>query len=187
MLIKRLSSPSVRSTLLGMTCPALMMLAAIGCANYRWGADTLYRPDIQTVHVPIFESESFRRHLGERLTEAVAKQINMRTPYRVVGREDADSVLSGRIISERKNVIAEDQFDVPRVLDTAFVVDVRWVGAQGDLLANNITIPLDDFFLRNASAAVLIPEGGQSVVTSQQDAIDNLAQQIVSQMEMPPW
>ena len=187
MLTKRLPSPSVRLSLLGTVCLAAILFGSIGCANYRWGHKTLYRPDIQTVHVPVFESESFRRHLGERLTEAVAKQISLRTPYRVVGRQDADSVLSGRIISETKNVIGEDEFDVPRVLDTAFVVDVRWVGAQGDLLTNNITIPLDDYFVRMASAGVLIPESGQSVVTSQQKAIDDLAQQIVSQMEMPPW
>jgi hypothetical protein len=187
MLTKRRSSPSVRYTLLGAACLTVVALGSFGCANYRWGQQTLYRPDIQTVHVPIFESESFRRELGERLTEAVAKEINLRTPYRVVGRQEADSVLSGRIISFKKNVIAEDEYDVPRVLDTAFVVDVKWVGAQGDLLANNITIPLDDYFVRTATAAVLIPEAGQSVVTSQQKAIDQLAQQIVSQMEMPPW
>lgn len=187
MLTTRLTASSVRQVLLGIACLSVLAFGAIGCANYRWGQQTLYRPDIQTVHVPIFESESFRRELGERLTEAVAKQINLRTPYRVVGRQEADSVLSGRIISAKKNVIVENEYDVPRVLDTSFVVDVKWVGAQGDLLANNITIPLDDYLLRMATASVLIPEAGQSVVTSQQKAIDQLAQQIVSQMEMPPW
>ena len=31
----------------------------------------------------------------------------------------------------------------------------------------------------------LVPEGGQSVATSQQQAIQHLAEQIVSQMEVP--
>jgi len=29
-----------------------------GCAGYQVGHQTLFRPDIQTIHVPVFESES---------------------------------------------------------------------------------------------------------------------------------
>ena len=43
-------------------------------------------PDVSTVYVPMIESGSYRRDLGERLTEAVAKQIELKTPYKVVGR-----------------------------------------------------------------------------------------------------
>ncbi len=46
--------------------------ASLGCAGYRLGTQTLYRRDIHTVYVPVFESDSFRSQLGERLTEAVA-------------------------------------------------------------------------------------------------------------------
>ena len=46
-----------------------------GCAGYRFGAASLYPPDIQTVYVPVFESNSFRRNLSEWLTEAVCKEI----------------------------------------------------------------------------------------------------------------
>ncbi len=76
----------------------LLSLANAGCAGYRFGAATLYPPDIHTVYVPVFESDSFRRGLGERLTEAVVKAIEARTPYKVVGSAEADSVLTGKII-----------------------------------------------------------------------------------------
>jgi hypothetical protein len=46
----------------------------LGCAPYRMGVQSLYSCNIRTVYVPMFESDSFRRNLGERLTEAVQKE-----------------------------------------------------------------------------------------------------------------
>ena len=59
------------------------------------GAESLYAPDVQTVYVPMIESESFRRDLGERLTEAVVKEIELKSPFKVVGTPDADSIFCG--------------------------------------------------------------------------------------------
>src|SRR5687768_8924245 len=72
----------------------LVWLTFPGCAGYQLGQRSLYRPDIRTVHVPVVQSDSYRRYLGERLTEAVVKQIELKTPYKVVGSDSADSVLS---------------------------------------------------------------------------------------------
>lgn len=165
----------------------LIAVAVPGCAGYQIGQQALYRPDVRTVHVPVFESTSFRRHLGERLAEAVASEIETKTTYRVLPADRADSVLQGRIVTEEKRVIAEDQFDVPRVIDAQMVVIVDWYGPQGELLANNITVPLDDYDLTVGQSEQFIPEAGQSVATAQQELIEELAEQIVSQMEMPPW
>ena len=49
------------------------LVTLTGCKAYQFGASTMYRFDIQTVHVAIFESNSYRRFLGQRLTEAVVK------------------------------------------------------------------------------------------------------------------
>ena len=37
-----------------------------GCATYQIGNRSLYPQDVHTVYVPIFDSDSFRRNLGER-------------------------------------------------------------------------------------------------------------------------
>jgi hypothetical protein len=165
----------------------LILLHAGGCAGYRWGQRTLYRPDVQTVHVPIFQSDSFRRNLGERLTEAVVKEIQLKTPYRLATAETADSVLRGRIISETKDVVAEDYYDLPRVIATDLVVQIDWTNRQGNLLTNAVTVPLPDYLLNVGQVEQLIPEGGQSITTAQQQAIEQLAEQIVAQMELAPW
>ncbi len=185
------SSSSFFPRRIGSLLTAMLVLVLVpcggGCAGYRWGQRTLYRPDVQTVHVPIFQSDSFRRNLGERLTEAVVKEIQLKTPYRLAPAESADSVLRGRIISETKDVVAEDYYDLPRVLQTDLMVQIDWTGRQGNLLTNAVTVPLPDYLLHIGQGEQLIPEGGQSIATAQQQAIEQLAEQIVAQMEMAPW
>ncbi len=53
----------------------VVSLLVCGCAGYQVGQQALYRPDVQTVHVPIFESNSFRRNLGEQLAEAWRRRL----------------------------------------------------------------------------------------------------------------
>lgn len=156
---------------------------ATGCAGYQFGNQTLYRPDVRTIHVPIFQTNSFRKDFGERLTEAVVKQIVDKTSYVIACEADAESILSGQILSERKTVLAEDVNDVPRNIGTDLVVRIRWESRSGDLLRDNlVALPPILYVSQTANA---IPEGGQSIATAQQRAITQLAEQIVSQLEYP--
>ena len=165
-----------------------LLLAALslstGCAGYQFGHRSLYAPDIRTVHVPIFESNSFRRNLGERLTEAIVREIHLKTPYKVVSAEEADSVLYGRITNEAKRTVAEDLLDNPRIAELSLLVQADWQRRNGEPVGTQINIAVPDA-LRVAEASQLIPEAGQSIATAQQDVIDKVAQDIVAQMEMP--
>ncbi len=164
---------------------AATMLALSGCAAYRFGSASLYPPDIQTVYVPVFESDSFRRNLAEFLTEAVAKEIENKTPYKVVGTPQADSVLSGKITTDTKRVIIEDEFDFPRETQMNMSVEIRWVNRKGDMVDQPTAIPVPQELVTLSGDGMLVPEYGQSVATAQLQAIQRLATQIVSLMEMP--
>lgn len=161
---------------------ALIVLTA-GCASYQIGTRSLYRPDIRTVYVPMIESDSLRRNLGERLTEAVAKEIELKTPYKVVHRPDADSVLSARITSETKRVVSEERNDMPRNIETDLTVKVNWYDRRGEFLMQDTPFNFSAVEFSAAQNADFTPEAGQSVATAHQEAIQRLAEQIVSQME----
>ena len=63
--------------------------------------------EVKTVAV-FFKSNQFRRDVEKQLTEAVIKEITLRTPYKVVGdHTKADSLLSGTIITAGKNLVVE--------------------------------------------------------------------------------
>jgi hypothetical protein len=161
-------------------------MASNGCRTYQFGNQTLYPSYIQTVYVPIFESSSFRRGLGEWLTEAVQKQIELKTPYKVVGSLDgADSVLSGRITGEGKTMQVPAPTGDTRLGQYRMQVQVRWVDRRGNVLRDEIPVPLDPALASVGATANFVPEMGQSIATAQQEAIDKLAQQIVCLMETP--
>ncbi len=157
--------------------PILLCVTLTGCAAYHVGNRTLYRPDLRTVYLPMIESDSYRRNLGEWLTEAVAKEIELQTPYKVVHTPNADSVMTARLLSDSKRVLAENARDEPRDIEATFLVQVNWFDRRGEILMQN-TFSSGDHF---------IPEAGQSVVSSQQEIIRSLARQIVSQMETNAW
>ena len=168
-------------------CCLAISLAPCGCAGFRWGAGSLYRPDIRTVHVPVIQSDSLRRNLGERLTEAVVKEIELRTPYKVVSAASADSVLHVRIVGEGKRVIAENINDEPRDIEVDLGVGVSWIGRQGEPLIQRTAIPAPWLGTSIGQTANFVPEAGQSLALAQQEAIVKLAEQIVDQMEAPPY
>ena len=161
----------------------LVLLA--GCAGYQVGNWTLYPGHVRTVHVPMFESNSFRRNLGEQLTEAVIKEIEAKTPYKVVGTPDADSVLTGRITGETKRVVVENRFDDPRQVEVDLQVQIRWTDYRGNVIGQNDALPLPPEIALVSSSATLMPEVGRSVATAHQEAIQRVAEQIVAMMEAP--
>lgn len=161
--------------------PAMLIVSTLlGCARYQFGHCTLYRGDIRTVYVPIARSESFRRHLGELLTEAVVREIESSSSLKVVHTPQADSVLDLYLVSDRKYVLAEDRFDVPRNIDYELTAVMKWNDRAGNALIDTAYVPVD---LSLSQSAHLIPEGGQSLAVSQLDAMKRLARQIVNQME----
>lgn len=157
---------------------ALLVVTSIGCAGYNLGNQNLFRNDIRTVHVPIFESESNRRFLGQRLTEAVVKQVEQGTPLTITDPAIANSFLRGRLVRDQKNTVLENQFDDARAVRTAFRVEIDWVDRAGVPLMNRRSVIIDH-------SVDFIPEGGQSLATAQQEVIDRIAREIVGQMEMP--
>ena len=161
-----------------------LLLFLSGCAGYQLGQRSLYRPDIRTVHVPVVQSDSFRRYLGERLTEAVVKQVELRTPYKVVDADAADSVLNVRLVSDAKKILANNRFSEPRDIETDFFVQVSWIDRRGDLIMSHDDVPAAPLLVNLGQQTNFVPEGGQSLITAQQEAIEKLAQQIVGQMEL---
>ena len=158
-----------------------------GCAAYQIGNQSLYPSHIKTVHVPVFESLSFRRGLGEQLTEAVVKEIETKTPYKVVGSPaQADSVLTCKIIQDQRGMILQDWYNDPRQMQVVFNIQVSWVDRKGDVLRDSQPIVITPATSTAITAtSVLTPEVGQSGATAQQLAIQRAAEQIVGMMEMP--
>lgn len=168
------------------------LLSGIGCTRYQIGSKTLYPQEIRTVYVPIFDSRSYRRGLGERITEAVVKEIELKTPYKVVGRENADAILTGELVQEDKRLAISSPTNEGRQKDITLSVRVTFTNQRtGEVMrVDSFPAPVDVIqgYTSQANAletASFVPESGQSLATAHQIAINRIAERIVSFMEIP--
>ncbi len=63
-----------------------------------YAALSTYAPEHTTVAVPIIENDTFQRGIEFDLTDALIKEIQRNTPYRIEDQARADTVLTARII-----------------------------------------------------------------------------------------
>jgi len=164
---------------------AVMILVAVCGSGCGYTVGNGFSPEIRTVSVPLFENDTFRRGLEYQLTEAVQKQIQSRTPYRLARDQDADTRLTGRIVQIRKDVLGENNNDDPRQLQFSVFVRVTWENLRtGEILAKQ-EVPVAPEAIPLITQAGFAPELGQSQATATQIAMDLMARDIVNLMEAP--
>jgi hypothetical protein len=170
---------------------AVVGMAFSGC-GYIVGSP--YGPEIRTVHVPTFTNEAFddnyvadgfRRGFELRLTEAVQKQIQLRTPFKLVRNAGADTRLTGRLISANKRVSNQNKYDDPRELELSLALEVTWEDVRSGQVLAQRSVPIDAQVAQAVVNTSFAPETGQSLATATQDAVDQMARQVVSLMEAP--
>jgi hypothetical protein len=140
---------------------------------------------VRTIHVPVFQSESFRRNMDYLLTEAVQKEIKTRTRYRLADATTADTILQGTIVDIRKDVLSENRFDDARELQLLVGAKVTWTDRRTGQILQQHTFPIDRQLAQHSSQVSFAPELGHSLATAQQEAVRRLAAQIVDLTEAP--
>ena len=165
----------------------LSVLLLPGCIGlgYQVGSHSLFGQDVHTVHVPIVESDPTRRHLAERLTEAICKRIEARSPYKVVGRPTADSTLECRIVEKKQRVSLYDSSHDPRQKSGELTLEVQWRDRRSQDLRQFEPLEWNDRAGQVTASDSMVAEYGHSLLTSEQKQIDRLADQIVGMMESP--
>jgi hypothetical protein len=160
---------------------ALCVGMVSGC-GYMVGSS--FPADVRTISVPVFTSKSFRRDAELLLTEAVHKEIQKRTPFRLINDGPAaDTRLTGRIVDVRKDVLGESPQDDPRELQVSFAVDLLWEDLRNGRVIAQQRMSLPTEFVQLRSEATMAPEVGQSLATATHAATQRLATQIVNMME----
>lgn len=156
-----------------------LMLGLPGCGYMVGNARA---PEIRTVHVPMFTSDSFRRGYEQQLTEAVQQQVQMRG-FKLAKPPNADSRLIGHIVSVNKRPVNQNRYDDPRELELALAVNVKWEDARTGQVLNSRDFPMNIVGTQAVTQTTFAPETGQSLATGTQQAVDTMARQIVGIME----
>ncbi|MDO5581989.1 MAG: LPS assembly lipoprotein LptE [Planctomycetia bacterium] len=177
---------SVRSCFLLLILILPLIFCAAGCNGYQCGTRSLYRNEIKTVFVPMVQADSWRKALGERLTESVCKRITERTPFDLAGPGDADTVLAINLVADNHSASIMNRYNDTAQKTISWSIIAVWKDKSDNILAQLDPIPLSGNGVALTEQSFLVAEMGQSNATAQQEVIDKLADRIVGLME-EPW
>ncbi len=152
---------------------SVVFLAWLGCgyaAGYRL-PEGVYR-----LAVPIFENKTFplRREVEYDLTRALRQELELRSDARLVPRKRADAVLEGTVLSFTEEVLTEGRLDTVQESSVSMRVGIRLVRtSDGSAIFER---EISD----SASFSVL---RGETVADARQEAINEIAERIVAELE----
>jgi outer membrane lipopolysaccharide assembly protein LptE/RlpB len=93
--------PRFRS-LLSLAGYGVVCLALTGCGYHTAGAATHIPASVRTLAVPVFATRALAYHTEMALTQAVVRELNTRTKYRILNSDspEADAVLRGTVLTQ---------------------------------------------------------------------------------------
>lgn len=161
---------------------ALLCLGTSGC-GYHVGAP--FSQEVRSVAVTIAKSDTGRRGLEYQLTEAVQKQIQQRSHFRIAKEYDADTRLVLRFRELRKGELGQTENSDARELQLTLLLDAEWVDRRSGEVLREQGFDLPNNIQRLTGQAEYAPEVGQSLASAERESIDRLARNIVDMMEVP--
>src|SRR5688572_13394585 len=144
------------------------------------GADSsqrsLYRGDVKSVAVPIFTNRSFGRNVEFDLSKAIVNYIESSTPYKVVPKERADTILEGEITLIELDTVSISAFNaLPQEQLLTIRVNFTWKDLRtGRILAER---------RRFDQSGTYYPTLGEGRFIGAQTNVERLAVAIVQELQ----
>lgn len=170
----RMADFLARNRVFGVVSLVMLTLAMAGCG---YSSKELFPTEYRTVAVPIFENRTFYRGVEYELAESMVKQVESRTPYKVVAPPVAQTIMEGTITSIEQTMLSRRRpGGVPQEIELTVTVDFVWKDlSSGAVIAD-----------RRGFVAVgrHIPTSGigEPYEVAQHEAVERLAHDIVSTM-----
>lgn len=153
----------------------LLLMSCVGCGYQTCG---LYRENIRTVYIDMFQSKEFRRGIEFQLTEALRKEIDRSTPYRNAPKDRADTVISGEILQWQEATLGRGALsDLPRETSGTLVIRYRWQ----DVRTGKILVDEPRF----VTTITFVQPVGETAFNGRDEAVTKMARRIVASMEKP--
>ena len=152
-----------------------ILLTAGGCLK-GYSNESLYRDDVSTVYVEMFDTSSYRRGVEVDFADALCKRIELETPYKIVSDKNrADSIISGNIAITNSTLTLERQTGRALENEMQVTADFSWKNLQ-----------TGEFIMENESTAAAVAYSNfmnQSENYSTVQAANQLAKKVVELMQ----
>ena len=87
------------------------LLLATGCdapSRSESGQNSVFNVDLRTIAVPVFANSTPDLKIAPNITEALIKEIQTFTPWKVTGQGQADTILRGTVTDYRLVLLSKD-------------------------------------------------------------------------------
>ena len=169
---------------IGWSITLLALLGVGGCGysqvgdapsgGYQWRS--LYREDVKTVAVDIFRNKDYTQGVEFGLTKAIVNQLEAHSPYKVVSREKADTILEGEINYVHRETVSKDSNTAVQQ-EQLFVVNVDFTWK--DLRTGQILVKRQNF----EQTTTFYPTLGEGQFVGNQQAVERLGLAIVQELQ----
>ncbi len=169
------------SSVLRLPISVICLLSSVflgGCGSSTgYSNASLFPSDVNNIYLEMFDNRSFRRGIEFTLSDALAKRLEVDTPYKIVSSRDrADSVMSGQITVAGESILTIER-DIGRALEkeVALTAVVNWKNLKdGRLMLNSRTV---------TATATYSDFQGQDFTYASSVAANKLARSIVELMK----
>lgn len=168
---------------LARACIATSLIVALtlaGCTNdphSGYSFEGVHDANLGPIAVPVWDNTTFTHGLEVPLTDAIVKEIQRASPWKVVGRDRARSVLTGTITSvELRRLSTANISGIVEDVAVEVTVDYEWrqAGTGKVLMAKR--------GVRSVSEFVPSKGVGERVEVGQQQALQAAARDVVASL-----
>jgi outer membrane lipopolysaccharide assembly protein LptE/RlpB len=159
----------------------LLLITLTGCGYHQAGSATHLPPNVRTLAVPVFATNAQAYRTEMAFTQAVVRELNTRTRYRVVtsNTADADATLHGTILSQ---TVAPLTYDATTSQSSSYLITVIakvvLTAHDGSVLYENDAITYREQYQSTQDLSGFIQEDSPAVTRMSRD----FAQAVVSDM-----
>ena len=136
---------------------------------------TTFPQDVQSVQVKMFGNRTFYRGFEFALTEAIIKEIELRTPYKVVSNDAADTRLQGSIVGiNQVSLSRRRDSSLPEEMEIQMMVDFSWRNQRtGKVMTDRKGLLVVGRY---------VPPLKETLSAGEREAVQKMASQIVASM-----
>mgnify|MGYP003963765497 FL=1 len=154
------------------TCMLVLFALISGCG---YTTKSLISRNINSVYIPIFGNYTFRSGLEFDLTTALKDEIMNKTKLRIAKKDDADTILTGKIFTVTEGVITQNARD--NIIENKVTISVNI--ALADRRTGRALMTMNGL----SNTAEYIVTRGENINTATQECLAGLAEKIVYQLE----
>ena len=152
-----------------------------GCAadpTMGWSTASAWPPNIRTVAVNLPDNATYNRDFDFEFLDALVKEIEARTPYKVTAPDRADTILTGRIRRVDHEQLSKSSLTgLSEEVTVRVTIDLTWT----DLRTGETLLELESF----SSQSLFVPSNPtrEPIELGEFGVAQRLASDIVSEMQ----